>query len=48
MPSSRNLDNADTPGGNKWSAGNEPSTWFDLDKISDNDIQLKNYNGHKL
>jgi hypothetical protein len=42
MPSSRNLDNADTPGGNKWSAGNEPSTWFDLDKISDNDIQLKN------
>lgn len=42
MPKSVNLDNADQPGGNKWSAENEPSTWFNLSKIKDDDIQLKN------
>ena len=28
------VDNAQTPGGKKWSSGNEPSTWFDLQNIS--------------
>ena len=27
-------DNAQTPGGKKWSSGNEPNTWFDLQKVS--------------
>ena len=34
-------DTAQTPGGKKWASGNEPSTWFDLQKISnmsDDDI----------
>lgn len=28
------VDNAQTPGGKKWSSGNEPNTWFDLQKVS--------------
>ena len=37
-------DNAMTPGGKKWGSGNEPNTWFDLQKISkmsDGDIVNK-------
>ena len=42
MPSTKELDNAQTPGGNAWTPENEPKTWFDLGNITDNDLTTKN------